>query len=114
MIFAFIEDGTVDVLENEAAARIHSEPIDVENRVVIFYSDSGTYLEPRFTKPNRRRLFGFVLEQGEFELVPNPAGDPVIDPFDIALTEAAILNPNPWFKTLDEIGRYVQTKRAEK
>jgi len=112
MIFAFIEDGTIDVVENEAAAQSHSEPVDVENGVVIFYSEDGTYLRPRFTKSNRL-LFGLVLEQGEFDLVPAPDGDPTIDPFDVAVREAIIVNPNPYFQSTEDIRRYVETRRTE-
>ena len=110
MIFAFVEDGTVEVLASESAARTW-EPIDVESRVVVFYADDGTWLEPRFTRPNRHRFFGWVLEQGAFELVRNPAGHPTIDSIDAALSEAVALEPNPYFRTIDDIRRHLAARR---
>jgi hypothetical protein len=111
MIFAFVEDGTVEVLESETAAQTW-EPIDVESRVVVFYADDGTWLEPRFTRPHRHSLLGWVLEQGAFELVRNPTSDPAIDPIDVALSEAVALEPNPYFRTIEEIRRHVALRRA--
>jgi len=102
VIFAFQEDGTAYVLDSEAAAQ-RWEPIDVESQVVVFYAEDGTWLEPRFTRPNRRRFFGLLLRQGAFELVRNPVRDPAVDPIEVALDEAGRLEPNPRFKTLDDI-----------
>jgi hypothetical protein len=111
MIFAVVEDGTVKVLENEAVAQTW-EPIDVESRAAVFYAEDGTWLEPRFTRPNRYRFLGLVLEQGAFELVRNAAGDPTIDPIAVALDDAVALEPNPYFRTIDEIRQHVAARRA--
>jgi hypothetical protein len=111
MIFAVVEDGTVKVLENEAVAQTW-EPIDVESRAAVFHAEDGTWLEPRFTRANRYRFFGLVLEQGAFELVRNAAGDPTIDPIAVALDDAVALEPNPYFRTIDEIRQHVAVRRA--
>jgi hypothetical protein len=111
MIFAVAEDGTVKVLENEAVAQTW-EPIDIESRAAVFSAEDGTWLEPRFTRPNRYRFFGLVLEQGAFELVRNTAGDPTIDPITVALDDAVALEPNPHFRTTDEIRQHVAARPA--
>ena len=66
----------------------------------------------RFTRPNRYRFFGLVLEQGAFEVVRNAAGDPTIDPIAVALDDAVALEPNPYFRTIDEIRQHVAARRA--
>jgi hypothetical protein len=100
------------MFENEAAALGHSEPTDVESGVVNFYSGDGTYLEPCFTKPSRR-LFGFVLSQGQFKLIPKPEGEPTVDSLEVALDESSVLNPNAHFSSIKEIRKYVLARRGE-
>jgi hypothetical protein len=112
MIFAFAEDGMVWVLDNEAAAKVEFEPIDVENGVFIFYAEDGTWLKPRFVRPNRRKLFGFWLEQGEYELDPSPESE--ADPFEVAIAEARGIEPNRYFNSLEGIRSHVErVKRGE-
>jgi hypothetical protein len=106
MLFAFAEDGVVWVLEHESDAKVGFEPIDVENGVFIFYAEDGTWLEPRFIRPNKRKLFGLVLEQGEYELVRGQAAE--ADAFEVALSEARAIEPNLHFKTIEEIRRHVE------
>ena len=104
MIFAFLEDGTLQILETEAEAQREFEGIDVESGTVRFYDESGVYLEPRFTVPNRRgKTFGLLswVESGAYELVPNPNAQQ--DSFALALYETAVLQPNRWFASLDEL-----------
>lgn len=108
MIFAFSEDGMVSVLENEAAAKVEFEAIDVENGVVSFYAEDGAWLKPRFARPNKRKLFGFVIEQGEFELAPEPSEVANEDPFEVAIGEARGVKPNLHFKSLSEIRDHVE------
>lgn len=111
MIIAVIEDGTIEVVEDLAEARRNYEPIDVESDVIVFYAEDGTWLKPVFTKPNRYRFFGFVLEQGEYDLAPDPNLDSTVDPFDVALAESVALEPNPYFASLDELRAHVNTQR---
>ena len=104
MIFAFVEDGTLQLLESEEDARRQFECIDVESGVVHFYDESGTFLEPRFTVPNRTgKWLGMLswVESGTFHLVPNP--DAAHDSFALALFETTALNPNRWFSSLEEL-----------
>jgi hypothetical protein len=46
VIFAFVEDGSVEIKRDLAEVRRDFEAIDVENFVVAFYDENGTPLEP--------------------------------------------------------------------
>jgi hypothetical protein len=104
MVFAFLEDGTLVVHESVVDASRQYEGIDVESGVVRFYDESGTFLEPRFTTPNRAGrtlgLFRWVVS-GTYELVANPAAGE--DPFALALHETSVLEPNRWYASLDDL-----------
>lgn len=104
MILVFLEDGTMDVVENLAEAQRNYEGVDVESGVCVFYDERGVYLEPRFTVPNRYGKFLWLFDwssSGVYELVPNPAARE--DPIWLVLFETQILNPNRFFKTIDEV-----------
>ena len=104
MVFAFLEDGTLVVHATPSDATREYEGIDVESGVVRFYDETGTFLEPRFTTPNRQgKTLGLIpwVESGTYELVPNPSAE--ADSFALALHETSVLEPNPWFGSLDEL-----------
>ena len=111
MIFAFVEDGTVEVLDGPAVAQ-HYEPIDVENQVFVFYDEDGTWLRPRYTRPNRRRFFGLLLEEGSFELERSTEPDPVVDSFSVAINAAVTLKANKYFPSLEAIRQHVASKQT--
>ena len=114
MIFAFVEDGTLEVYESTQAAISHYEGLDVESGVVRFYDESGTYLEPRFSEPNRRgKLLGVVGwgASGKYELVPDPSADE--DSIALALYEASTLSPNPWFASMEQLKAALSDKGVE-
>ena len=95
MVFAFLEDGTLEVHAAATDAFREYEGIDVE---------SGVYLEPRFTTPNRSgKWLGLIqwVHSGTYELVPNPSAE--ADTFALALYETSVLEPNPWFDSLDAL-----------
>ena len=74
MIFAFNEDGTLDIVKDINEARKEYEAIDVESgKVVKFYNESGVYLKPVFAKPKivKKYLFGLFssVEFGDYSLV---------------------------------------------
>lgn len=102
MIFAFVEDGTLEVHADLASVQRQFEGVDVESGVVHFYDVNGVYLSPHFIVPNQRGksfgLFPWVVS-GVFELVPNPSANQ--DSFALALYETQSLAPNPWFANLD-------------
>jgi hypothetical protein len=66
---------------------------------------------PRFTAPVRRSrsLFGISsIGGGNFELDLD-AEDP--SSFETSLADAVAIEPNRWFATLEELGRYVAENR---
>ena len=113
MIFAVVEDGTVKVLENEAVAQTW-EPIDVESRAAVFYAEDGTWLEPRFTRPNRYRFFGLALEQGAFELGACATQQAIPESIQSLSPWMMPLNASryPYSRTIDEIRQHVAARRA--
>jgi hypothetical protein len=107
MIFVAVEGGTLEVVEELAASRY--EPIDVESGVFRFYAADGTYLEPRFTQPNRHSLF--VVEPGAFSLVRSASTNE--DSFELVLSEVASIEPNPWFTTLEQIREFIAKNKQD-
>ena len=112
LIFAFVEDGTLEVFSGTIEARRNYEGIDVESGTVRFYDAMGTFLRPQFTTPNRNgKLLGPIgwVASGTYELVPNK--DATEDSFALALYETNTLDPNPWFKSLDELKDLASRRR---
>jgi hypothetical protein len=114
MIFAFLENGTLDVLPDGTAVRRAFEGIDVESGVVQFYDPTGTYLAPHFTKPNRTRrflgIFSWVVS-GEFDLRPDPTAPD--DDIWTCLAETSVVNPNPWFANLDAVRQFLRQQTPQ-
>jgi hypothetical protein len=109
MIFAFVEDGSLEIKRDLSEVRRDFEAVDVENLVVEFYDERGRPLEPVFIRPNRRRtVLGFLvsLESGEFEL--RATQDATWDPIEVKLDETVALEPNPFFNTLEEVRAHLQ------
>lgn len=108
IVFVIAEDGMIAVLESKLAAKLKCEAIDVENGVFSFYAEDGSRLEPRFIRPNRRRFFGFIVDQGEYELEPASGENFDTDSFEIAIAEASGVEPNRYFSSLSEIRAHVR------
>ena len=111
MLFAFIEDGTLEVVDDVAEARRRFEPIDVDSGVVAFYDERGRGLTAIFPHRSERRLFGFHItsDPGPYEL---ELTDPTADTIRTALVEVAAMTPNRWFSTLDQVEAYIATPRS--
>ena len=110
MIFVFIEDGTLDIVENLQEARKNYESIDVESGVYEFFDAQGVRLQPVFTVPNKysKWLFGLfkTMESGVYNL--ETSKEATGDSFLTMLEETIALNPNKWFSSLEEIkSKYV-------
>src|SRR6187402_2213634 len=69
VIFAFLEGGMIEVHANAADAKIEFKARDIESHAVVFYAEDGTYLKPELATPHKRRLFGLVTVEGEYDLV---------------------------------------------
>ena len=112
MLFAFIEDGTLEVLADQAEARTRFEPIDVESGVVAFYDDQGRPLAPVFPHRSERRFLGFRIDSdpGPYEL--ELSADKTVTPFETTLAEAAAMTPNAWFASLDAVRAHLAAQRS--
>ena len=111
VIFAFVEDGTLEVYGTAADAIREYDGVDVESGVVRFYDENGIYLEPRFNTPSGRgRLLGLLgrVQFGTCELVPNPTANE--DSFALALYETQALKPNQWFSGLEHLKAALSAK----
>ena len=111
MVFIFNDDGTLEVVNSLEEVRRNCEGIDVENGVFRFFDENGNHLEPRFTKPNKTcQVFGVfsLVEAGEYELIPSP----IINEREIflSLLEASEMESNPWFKSLDGVKGYLESR----
>jgi hypothetical protein len=111
MVFAFEDDSTLSVYVDADAAVGDHEPIDVEQGSVVFFADDGTRLRPRFTKPNQRRLFGLVIDQGVFVL--EEPTDAVACDIEDALQRTTSVNPNPYFASLEAVRTHVAVRHRK-
>lgn len=104
MIYAFLEDGTLSLYATEDDAVRDFEGVDVAAGVVEFFDAAGRRLEPQFSAPNRRgKLFGLIpwSESGVYRLTKDSSQRDAA--FSDALREAVALDPNPWYRSLEEL-----------
>ncbi|MBN1800434.1 MAG: hypothetical protein JW891_02955 [Candidatus Lokiarchaeota archaeon] len=107
----FLEDGTLDIVENLEEIYTNYKGVDVENEVCRFFDANGQYLEPHFKNPNRylNILWMYLwCRSGEYELTPNP--DANTDSLGLSLYETIKLYPNKWFKDLNDVKQYFEKK----
>ncbi len=110
MIFVFIEDGALEILASPEQVRQECEGIDVKNGAFKFFDEDGTYLEPRFTRPNKAgRFLGVIpwVGSGEFEPVRVPDSE---EDISMCLSKTVELEPNQWFNDLDEVRQFIQNR----
>jgi len=108
VIFAFLEGGMIEVHANAADAKIEFKARDMESHAVVFYAEDGTYLKPELATPHKRRLFGLVTVEGEYDLVRCDPAPPEIDPIEVALSEATGIKPNNFhFVSVDAVRAHV-------
>ena len=110
MLFALIEDGTLEVLADQAEALRRFEPIDVESGVVTFYDHRGRPLTAVFPHRSERRFLGFRIDDdpGPYEL--EPSVDATGAWLESALAEVAAMTPNPWFTTLEAVQAHLSAR----
>ncbi|MBL7662722.1 hypothetical protein JNK13_08220 [bacterium] len=105
-IFVFLDDGTLDVVSPRGDLMGAYEGIDVGNGEYTFFDDQLRKMVANFTKPNREgKLLGFIswVQSGEYEL---KAEQPSKKEFIYRLSFISSVNPNSWFKTIEEIREY--------
>jgi hypothetical protein len=103
MLFAYNDDGRLEVIADEAAARSSFEPSDVDAGVIRFFDDRGLPLTARFPHRREKKILGVVVssDPGQFHLEPSSTDD------DETLLEAlgptVVLMKNQWFDTVDAV-----------
>jgi hypothetical protein len=108
MIFVFLDDGTLDVVDEKFNFNGEYEGIDVENSEYRFFDECFRELKPEFETPNERGKFLFLLpwvRSGKYRLIPH--GEPQKEEFLGLLKETDEVNKNQWFSTIEDIQRFV-------
>ena len=80
----------------------------------VSFDELGRPLVPRFITPVRRSpaLFGVgLVGGGNFELDLDSEDQSA---FETSLANAVAIEPNRWFATLGDLGRYVAENRKER
>ena len=114
MIFVFLDDQTLDIIEDFAEERGAYEGVDVEEGIYGFFDSEGNPLVPHFTVPNKKgKLLGLIpwVKSGRYELVKaSPSAQP--KSLQESWKRCAGLNPNRHFTTLEEVHDYLRGKGA--
>ena len=108
MLFAFLDDQTVDIIESEQQAYNNYESIDVENADVVFFDSHGRYLEPRFIQSSKQGKFLGLFSWGQpstFELTARSDNEGLLLQ-KINATKA--VNPNKWLKDVRALRAHLE------
>jgi hypothetical protein len=107
MIFAYNEDGTLQVVADVAEARQHFESYDVESGAVRFFNAEGKPLEPQFPQRSERRFLGVRIssDPGPYDFVSAAGGETLAQ----SLGPTVVLMPNSWFATVDAVHAHLAT-----
>ena len=110
-IFAFREDGVIQILESIDAVKRSCDGRDWDAGVWAFYDFSGCPLEPVFVRPNRYYTFLWLIHwsrPGDFKLEKVcPQGR---DAIETALCESHALLPNPVFGSFPEVCAHLESR----
>ena len=112
MIFVFLDDQTLDIIEDFAEERGAYEGVDVEEGIYSFFDSEGNPLVPHFTVPNKKgKLLGFIpwVKSGRYELV-RALPSAQLRSLQESWKGCTSLNPNPHFATLDDVHEYLRGK----
>jgi hypothetical protein len=102
MLFAYNDDGRLEVVADEDEARRSFEATDVETGVIRFFDSRGEPLTPRFPQRSPKKFLGMSIsnDPGPFELVPGGDGEETL--LD-ALGPTVVLMKNRWFTDIDAV-----------
>lgn len=109
MLFAYCDDGALEVVADEPEARRQYEGYDVESGAVRFFDASGNPLTPVFPERSERRFLGMRIsnDPGPSDLVPSTERD--AEKLQDAFGASVVLMPNRWFKDLDAVRSHLAT-----
>ena len=102
MLFAYNDDGRLEVVEDVAEARDNFAASDVEAGVIRLFDDRGRYMAPHFPERSEKKFLGMKLssDPGPFHLkAGDAAGESLLD----ALGPTIVVMPNKWFKDIDAV-----------
>ena len=110
MIFAYNEDGTLEVVADVSEAHGRFESSDVESGAVRLFDSSGKPLQARFPTRTEKRFLGMRVssDPGPYELTPATYLDETLDE---ALGPTVVLMPNRWFPSLDAVHAHLAQAR---
>jgi hypothetical protein len=113
MLFAYIDDGRLEVLEDIAAARREYASDDIESGTIRLFDDAGNPLTAVFQARSARKFLGMVIsdDRGPFDLVPSaqPDAEKLVDAF----APSVVLMPNRWFKDVDAVRAHLATAASD-
>ena len=108
MLFAYNDDGRLEVVEDVAAARDNFAAADVEAGVIRLFDETGHYLAPHFPDRSEKKFLGMKLSSdlGPFHLQPAaPGADTLLD----ELGPTIVVMPNRWFKDIDAVKAHLSS-----
>lgn len=111
MIFAYNEDGTLEVVADVTEARGRFESSDVESGAVRLFDSSGKPLQPVFPNRTEKKFLGMRVssDPGPYELAAATDDD---ERLDQALGPTVVLMPNRWFPNLDAVHAHLIQARG--
>jgi hypothetical protein len=111
MLFAYNEDGTLEVVADIDDARRHFQRRDVESGAIRLFDAAGNSLRPVFPHRTERKILGVRLSEdpGPYDLVAKESA--ASESFESVLQEANVLMPNPWFADLAAVRSHFERRR---
>jgi hypothetical protein len=107
MLFAYNEDGTLEVVADEAEARQHFEAFDVEGGAIRLFDEAGRPLSPVFLQRAERTVLGMRVSDDPGPFTLRPSSEPGAETLRDAFGPSVVLMPNRWFKDLDAVNAHL-------
>lgn len=114
MLFAFTDDGSLEVVADTAEANQRFEGYDVESGAVRLFESAGLSLKPHFPHRSDRRFLGIRISDapGSYALVPASEGSR--ESLHDLLPLVTVLTPNRWFKDLGAVRTHLAAARDQR
>ena len=109
MLFAYNDDGRLEVVADEAEARNNFAASDVEAGVIRLFDEHGKVMTPSFPQRKQKKFLGVTVssDPGPFHLTPSgPDGERLLE----SLGPTVVVMPNRWFTDIDAVKSHL--KRA--
>ncbi len=117
MVLIFEEGGSVRIVDSEEQAIEQCEGVDVQSQVFWFYDENGRPLVPVFDTPvTETRYLGVFrsVHSGKYHLELGDSSHPMfVDPLWVSLLEAAQLEPNAHFASLEHLKVALRARGAQ-